>query len=152
MIILLREILPPLCKVKASLPCLGSLTKANCPLSYFLFIFCCMCSCFVLFQTVLFSSFSGILSLICFTNCPRALWCFHIDTSFSVTPCPHQKQKAPKAPKDQPYLSLHTCLFFFLPPLNFSVKCFQFSAFFGGVDFTFVKLNSLKGFTNLVDS
>lgn len=95
-------------------------------LNYFLFILCCMLTCFVLFQTVLFSSFSGILFLICFTNCPPAFWCFHIDASFSVTTCPHQKCFLRKHPRiHQPYLSLHTSFF---PPLS---HAFNFCLFWG---------------------
>lgn len=109
-----------------------------------------MLICFVLFQTVLFSSFSGILFLICFTNCPPASWCFHIDASFSVTTCPHQKcflRKHLKRPRiHQPYLSLHTSFF---SPWTFVSHAFNFCLFFGGVTF----VNSfLKSLSNLVDS
>lgn len=60
-----------------------------------LIISCCTLSRLCFFQTVLFFflSFSGILFPICFTNCPRAFWCFHIDASFSVTPPSNTKNK-----------------------------------------------------------
>lgn len=76
------------------------------------------------------SPFSGIHSLICFTNCPRALWCFTLMRLFFCHPLVHTKKhflrKHLKRPRiHQSYVSSY----FFFPPLNFRVTCFQYPAF-----------------------
>lgn len=114
---------------------LRSLTKVHSGLFCHFVLYAFMFLCF--FQTVLFSSFSGILSLICFTNCPQALWCFTCVHLFLSPLSVYKKnsflRKTSKEPKDQPYLSRHTSsFFFFFFPLNFYVMCFRFPAFLGG--------------------
>lgn len=88
------------------------------------------------FQTVLFSSFSGILSLICFTNCPQALWCFtcvHLFLSpLSVYKKTFPQKNIQRAQGSALSVSSHFFFFFFFFPLNFYVMCFRFPAFLGG--------------------
>lgn len=112
---------------------LRSLTKVHSGLFCHFVLYAFMFLCF--FQTVLFSSFSGILSLICFTNCPQALWCFtcvHLFLSpLSVYKKNVSSEKHPKSPRIS-LICLVTLLLFFFFPLNFYVMCFRFPAFLGG--------------------
>lgn len=115
--------LPPLCsKSSFSFPPFCSLTKKKdlCSHHFMLYAFS-----FVLFPNcpLFFLSFSGILFPICFTNCPPALWCFHIDSSFYVTHLSSTKKqtnktnpkknlwKTPTAP--QGYILCVSLFFFF---------------------------------------
>lgn len=109
-------------------------------IDFFLFILCCMFT-FLCFSVLFFPSFSGILSLIYFTN-PSPSMVFHIDASFFfLSPFVHTKnvcsESTRMAPQDASALFVSSHVFFFssLPPLNchmlFKIPFFL-KLFFGG--------------------
>lgn len=113
---------------------------------------------FVLFQTVLFSSFSGILSLICFTNCPQALWCFTCVHLF-LSPLVHTQKKSSQknTQRAQGSALCLVKLFFLNPPLWTFVSCaFKLPAFFfffvGGVTSLLYIWTSWRLYYNRMDS
>lgn len=112
---------------------LRSLTKVHSELFCHFVLYAFMFLCF--FQTVLFSSFSGILSLICFTNCPQALWCFtcvHLFLSpLSIYKKNVSSEKHPKSPRISLICLVTLLLLFFFFPWTFMSCALDFLLFWG---------------------
>lgn len=105
------------------------------------------------FQTVLFSSFSGILSLICFTNCPQALWCFTCVHLFLSPLSVYKKKTFPqkniqRAQGSALSVSSHFFFFFSFSPWTFMSCALDFLLFLGGD----VTLRIWSLYLNLMDS